>query len=130
PPPEKKRYTKEHLLLLVFIYYFKDFLSLTDIRAILSPIEERFFQTENPISIDDIYAEAYDLSQEWITNVCRDIMETWHTASNAFEDCPEEDRETLQLFSFICMLSFDIYLKKQVIEQMVDGFSGKDPEEK
>ncbi|MCD7819740.1 MAG: DUF1836 domain-containing protein [Lachnospiraceae bacterium] len=129
PHPDKKRYTKEHLLLLIFIYYFKDFLSLTDIRSILSPIEERFFQTENSISIEDIYAETYELSEEWINNVCHDIMETWHTSSNSFEDYPEEDRESLQIFSFICMLSFDIYLKKQVIEQMLDGLAQPDPPE-
>ncbi|MCC8045174.1 MAG: DUF1836 domain-containing protein [Clostridiales bacterium] len=120
PHPTKKRYTKEHLLLLIFIYYFKDFLPLTDIRMILEPITERFFDAKDSISIDEIYAEAYELSEEWISNICRDIMESWHTASNSFGDCAEEDRETLQFFSFICMLSIDIYLKKQVIEQMID----------
>ncbi|MCD7812839.1 MAG: DUF1836 domain-containing protein [Lachnospiraceae bacterium] len=131
PHPTKKRYSKEHLLLLIFIYYLKDFLPLTDIRAILSPITERFFEADDSISIESIYAEAYELSKEWVNNICRDIMESWHAASNSFEDCPDKDRETLQFFSFICMLSFDIYLKKQVIEQMLDGLetadhSGKD----
>ena len=37
-----------------------------------------------------------------------------------FGSSPEEDREFLQLFSFICLLSFDVYLKKQMIEHMVD----------
>ena len=26
----------------------------------------------------------------------------------------------MQLFSFICMLSFDVYVKKQMIEQIID----------
>ena len=26
PPPEKKRYSKEHVLMLIFIYYFKNIL--------------------------------------------------------------------------------------------------------
>jgi len=126
PHPTKKRYTKEHLLLLIFIYYFKDFLPLADIQTILAPIIDRFFETDNTISIDAIYAEAYELSEEWISNICHDIMESWHAASNSFEDCPEKDRETLQFFSFICMLSIDIYLKKQVIEQMVDRLAADD----
>jgi len=127
PHPTKKKYSKEHLLLLIFIYYLKDFLPLTDIRAILTPITERFFETDDSISIENIYAEAYDLSKEWVNNICRDITESWHTASNSFEDCPAKDRETLQIFSFICMLSFDIYLKKQVIEQMIDGLGTGEP---
>ena len=31
PPPEKKKYTKEHILCLIFIYYFKNILSISDI---------------------------------------------------------------------------------------------------
>ncbi len=123
PHPSNKKYSKEHLLLLIFIYYLKDFLPLTDIQMILTPIINRFFQTDAAISIENVYAEAYELSEEWVNIICHDIMESWHTASNSFEDCPDENRESLQIFSFICMLSFDIYLKKQVIEQMIDGLN-------
>ncbi|MCD8023884.1 MAG: DUF1836 domain-containing protein [Lachnospiraceae bacterium] len=134
PHPVKKRYSKEHLLLLIFIYYLKDFLPLTDIQTILTPIMDRFFQredsqAESSVSIEDIYAEAYELSEEWVNTICREIMESWHAASNSFDDYPGEDRETLQIFSFICMLSFDIYMKKQVIEQMIDGLAGNESSE-
>ncbi len=129
PHPVKKKYTKEHLLLLIYIYYFKDFLSLTDIRTILEPIVEAFFGKDDSVSIDDIYAETYHFSEERVQASCREIMGAWHTASNAFEDSPDEERETLQIFSFICMLSFDIYLKKQVIIKLLDGLFCPDPQE-
>ena len=35
PPPEKKRYSREHILMLIFIYYFKNILSISDIQTIL-----------------------------------------------------------------------------------------------
>lgn len=121
PPPEKKRYSKEHMLILIFIYYFKGFLPLGDIQAILKPITDRFFNTEEEFSVEDIYAEIYTLGKEQISESIRDIMESYHEAANSFRDCPPENREFLQLFSFICMLSFDIYLKKEVIEKMIDS---------
>ena len=31
-----------------------------------------------------------------------------------------EDAELLRTFSFICMLSYDVYLKKTIIERIVD----------
>ena len=40
PPPVKKKYSKDHLLVLIFIYYFKGFLSISDIQELLQP----FFQ--------------------------------------------------------------------------------------
>ncbi len=41
PPPERKKYSKEHLLTLIFIYYFKNSLSIQDIQSILAPITDR-----------------------------------------------------------------------------------------
>ena len=37
PPPEKKRYSREHILMLIFIYYFKNILSISDIQTLLTP---------------------------------------------------------------------------------------------
>ena len=42
PSPEKKRYSREHLLLLIFIYYFKNILSINDIQTLLGPIRKIF----------------------------------------------------------------------------------------
>lgn len=121
PPPVKKRYTKEHMLVLIFIYYFKSFLPLGDIESILNPMTDRFFNSEEKFRIQDIYKEIYTLGRDQTAETLRDIMDKFHTASHSFEDCPQESREFLQLFSFICMLSFDIYLKKSMIEKMIDA---------
>lgn len=127
PPPEKKRYTREHMLVLIFIYYFKGFLPLNDIQAILGPLTDRFFNTDKSYNIQDIYEEIYSLGREQINETIRSVMEGYHTASHSFEDAPEDDRDFLQLFSFICLLSFDIYLKKEVIEKMIDALNPPDP---
>ena len=39
PSPVKKRYSKEHLLVLIFIYYFKNILSINDIQTLLNPMK-------------------------------------------------------------------------------------------
>lgn len=120
PPPEKKRYTQEHMLVLLFIYYMKSFLPLTDIQTILNPITDRFFNSGTEFSIKEVYSEIYQKGIEQIPNTCQEILNSYHKASNSFKDSPEEDQEFLQLFAFICMLGFDIYEKKQVIERMID----------
>ena len=55
PPPLKKKYSKEHLLVLVFIYYFKSILSITDIQALLKPITDTYFSSSENLSLEDIY---------------------------------------------------------------------------
>ena len=36
PPPDRKKYSKDHILTLLFIYYFKSILSISDIQNILT----------------------------------------------------------------------------------------------
>ena len=38
----------------------------------------------------------------------------------AFMNAPEEDREMLRRFNVICQLSADIYLRKLLIEKLLD----------
>ena len=33
---------------------------------------------------------------------------------------PEENKDFLKLFSFICFLSFDVYMKKMMIQKLID----------
>ena len=50
PPPVKKKYSKEHLLSLIFIYYLKNIVSINDIHTILEPITEKYFDASRSSS--------------------------------------------------------------------------------
>ena len=54
PAPIKKKYSKEHLLLLTFIYYFKNIMSMKDIETLLKPITEKYFHSDNNMNIAHI----------------------------------------------------------------------------
>ena len=57
PSPEKKRYSKDHLLMLIFIYYFKNILSITDIQKLLGPITAKYFKGEPGKDMTYVYNE-------------------------------------------------------------------------
>jgi len=120
PPPNKKKYTKEHLMLLTFIYYFKGILSIKDIEALLSPITERYFNTDSDLDITRIYDEVCAHDKERTTILQDDIRAMFQASSETFSDVASEDKEFLQFFSLICMLSLDVYVKKMLIEKMID----------
>ena len=50
-----------------------------------------------------------------------EMKEVYARAMDSFTDAPEEDRTYLQLFSLVCSLSFDVYVKKQMIEKLIDS---------
>ena len=121
PPPLKKKYSKDHLILLLFIYYLKDFLSISDIDAILGPLEEACFDNQEGLTMSDIYAEAFSLIKDQTGNITRDLLRRWKLSEKTFQDAEGDRADFLHLFSFICLLSFDVYIKKKMIETAVDA---------
>ncbi len=125
PPPEKKKYSREHVLTLLFIYYFKNILSISDIQSILNPITDRYFGSKEGYNMQDIYNEVFALEQEESQKLLKDLGKKYVIANNTFNDFPEEDQELLHAFSFICQLSYDVYIKKMIIEKLIDDLNRK-----
>ena len=71
-------------------------------------------------NLENIYSEVFRLEKTEVLTLQKDITKKYQTSQQTFQDVPEEDRADLQHFAFICMLSFDVYVKKQLIEKMID----------
>lgn len=120
PPPVKKKYSREHILVLIFIYYYKGILSINDIQTLLGPVTEKFFNTDEGFDIQSVYDEVFQVGYGQIDALKAQVMSEYERAGQTFDDAPEDSREFLKLFSFICFLSFDVYMKKQLIEKLID----------
>ena len=120
PSPEKKRYTREHMLMLIFIYYFKNILSINDIQSLLGPLTDRYFRSENDMNLTDIYNEVFSMEKGELDALKKELTERYDIAQGTFENAPKEDQDFLKLFSFICLLSFEVYIMKMLIEKMID----------
>ena len=133
PPPEKKKYSKEHVLTLIFIYYFKSLLSFRDIEELFRPITAKHFTShDSSLSLEDIYREVFTLEEGEMSSIKADISSKFEKAMDTFKDVSVEDsdRDYLQLFSFICELSFDVYMKMQMIEKLTDQLRAERPDPK
>lgn len=125
PPPEKKKYSKEHVLTLLFIYYFKNLLSINDIQSILHPLTEHYFGNKDGFTMEDVYNEVFRLETEESKKLLKDLGKKYAIANQTFSDFPKEDQSFLQKFSFICLLSYDVYIKKMMIESVIDEINAE-----
>lgn len=126
PPPVKKKYSREHVLILIFIYYFKNILSIRDIETILRPLTEKYFSGENSMDLSSVYEEVCQMEKERIEPLQDAVKAAWEKSLSSFPEIPEGDeRDEMKLFAFICNLSFDVYLKKMMIEKIIDELSSK-----
>ncbi|MCR5674479.1 MAG: DUF1836 domain-containing protein [Lachnospiraceae bacterium] len=132
PPPVRKKYSKDHMILLIFIYYYKNILSINDIQTLLGPLKDRFHTSDTePLTLSDIYTEICALDNSLLEEEKTNIREKMEMAEKAFADAPEELRDRMCRFAFISMLSYDVYIKKLLIEKLIDGFGeGRSDEEK
>ncbi len=126
PSPNKKKYSKEHILLLIFIYYFKNILSISDIQSIFNPLTEKYYGGKSDIGLEAIYKEVFSYEKDQIDTLLKDVIKKYNKSRETFSNVEDqEDKDFLNTFSFICMLSFDVYVKKQMIEQLIDDTLNK-----
>ncbi|MCR5784051.1 MAG: DUF1836 domain-containing protein [Eubacterium sp.] len=118
PSPDKKKYSPEHLQVLIFIYYLKSFMSISDVQSLLSPILDKHFKSEDNADVSDVYKEIVEMCKTQIPGLKSDLETKIETAFSGFDE--ENDADSLKMFAFLCMLSFDIFKKKQLIEKILD----------
>lgn len=92
-------------------------------------IEEGYFEKEG-IRLELVcgfgaVVEVCSMEKAEVEPLMDDMKETYARAMGSFAGVPEEDRTYLQLFSLICSLSFDVYIKKLIIEKLIDSMTDK-----
>ena len=123
PPPINKKYTKEHMFLLIFIYYFKNILTISDIQSIFNPLTQRFYGGKSDIGLEKIYEEIFKIENDLTEALTKDMIRKMAKAKESFNFVRNEnDKDFLTLFAFICMLCFDVYMRKHVVEQLIDNY--------
>ena len=60
------------------------------------------------------------MEQNQIRYLEKDLLRRFKSAGEIFQNADPEDKDFLHQFSFICLLSFDVYMKKMIIENMID----------
>ena len=138
-PPVKKKYGRDHILLLMVIFYMKNFLAIDDIRRIVEPVSEKYARPttksaeqlqsrKHRYSLSDVYTEVFEYVSRNVERFPEEVGKILDETDRAFESAPEEDRELLRRFNVICQLSTDIYLRKLLIEKLLDETPGtQDP---
>jgi len=121
PPPNKKRYSKEHIILLIYIYYFKNVVTISDIQVVLKPLIENYYdKSDSSYSLEDVYSTLYKLEKSQYKNTEMSITKTLELIEQGFEN---KDDEYLKKLTFLALLGYDIYLKKKFMENIIDDMA-------
>ena len=121
PPPKNKRYSKEHIILLIYIYYLKNVLPIGDIQKILTPMTLHFGNAEK---MAEIYNDIYELEKSQYFNI---EASTAKAAALVEKRFPQSEDAYLNKMAFIYLLGYDMFSKKRLIENLIDELPDEDP---
>ncbi|MBQ9157669.1 MAG: DUF1836 domain-containing protein [Eubacterium sp.] len=134
PPSVKKKYSKEHLFMLIFIYHLKSMLSISDIQTLLEPVSDSYFSEKegDKLNLKEIYDRITRMSADRHPDIEADIQKVLDQTDASFDDyaLTREAADYLDAFSFIYQLCYDIYVRKQLIEKFIDHYREEHPSRK
>ncbi len=125
PAPINKKYTQDHIILLIYIYYLKSILSIGDIQTMLKPLTELCADPNNPLDMGTIYTDIFSNYQEESYRLMKDLTHKLDIAKHFHTELEGKQKEDLQKFAYLGLLGYDIYMKKQLMETIIDDIAAQ-----
>lgn len=122
PPTDKKKYNSEHMILLLFVYYFKQILSIGDIKSLLDSLKDTLLKDSPLISINEFYDTIINTQLEHFDSFAKQVNYTMDVSKNLFNNLEQEDSEVLSLFAAAYLLSIQASAQKHMIIQLIDNY--------
>lgn len=128
-PPIKKKYSKEHIILLVLIYHLKQVLSINEIHTVLFPIIQKNMSktSEGNHKLHSLYEEFIKIQKEEMGA----FEESFSKKINAlFDKIDGEDKDSYSelfmiLMNLIVSSSIQKHFAQKLIRQFPDIFAQK-----
>ena len=120
PPPIKKKYSKEHLMLLILTYHLKQILSISNIHTLLSPISEKYnAEKTESVSIDTLYKTFLDIQLNEYNNFSKNILTKIDELEKQIQPI-DKDMNILIFYTIIFYLIIQSSLQKKLAEDLID----------
>lgn len=118
PPPEKKKYSKDHIILLTMIFYLKNIISISDIDTALSPLIEEYFHDEKD-SLEGIFKMFIQYMKD--TDDSPAILSKYEKSKEYFSNFENDNKDYLQTLTLIATLTYECLARKMIIEKLIDS---------
>lgn len=125
-PPKKKKYSKQHMILIILTYYLKQIISINDIHDLFSPLVQSINSGENhDKDLEYIYNtfleieknETERFNHEFQENFIKDINQKSEQDGNF-----EENKDISKLIMIVISLVLKANIQKRMAEKIIDEF--------
>lgn len=127
-PPKKKKYSRQHMILIILTYYLKQVLSIGDIQNLFSPIVKAINSGEShEKKLEYMYNKFLEIEKNEVEKFNKDfeniLNEEVEEEKNKNENSDEDINE---LITTVIMLIVKANIQKRMAEKIIDEFFKKD----
>lgn len=121
---KNKKYTKQHIILLILTYNLKQMLSINDIHDFFAPIlKDVILKDENCNILDGIYSSFLEMKTEEMDSFKKNIFSKINLINEKdFSTKDKSDNELIKLMLLVLMLNNEATLLKRMSEKLIDTY--------
>ena len=124
-PAKNKKYTNEHMILLMLIYNLKQTISINDINTIFDSIIDIKAPKGTSNSLENLYNNFLDIKEVQNQNFENDIDSDSEFIKGRIKEMGKVDGELIELILMVLLLINKANMQKRMAEKLIDSFLKK-----
>ncbi|MGV8982243.1 DUF1836 domain-containing protein [Clostridium sp.] len=124
-PAKNKKYTNEHMILLMLIYNLKQTISLSDINTIFDALIDVKDAKDTSLSLGDLYNNFIDIKEIQNQNFSSDIDTDTTFIKERIKEMGKVDGELIEVILLVLLLINKANMQKRMAEKLIDNFLKK-----
>jgi len=121
-PAKNKKYSNEHMILLMLIYNLKQTISISDINTVFDSITN---VKDTSLSLENLYNNFLDIKEVQNQNFVCDIDKDTQFIKDRIEEMGKADGELIETILMVLLLTNKANMQKRMAEKLIDNFLNK-----
>lgn len=122
-PSKNKRYNRQHMILLILIYYSKQILSINDINYLFSPLFKNMESSKNGMDyLGSLYNGFLQVKEDGSEDLKKVLAQKLKIIDEKAEEFSGEAKETTRILLTVLMLVANAAIQKRIAEKLIDDY--------
>lgn len=122
-PSKNKRYNRQHMLLLILIYYLKQILSINDVNTLFAPLFKNMSSSKDGADyLGSLYNGFLQIKDDSTKDLKEILSQKLKLIDDKAEEISGESKETSRILLTVLMLVATASIQKRIAEKIIDDY--------
>lgn len=122
-PSKNKRYNKQHMILLILIYYLKQILSINDINLLFAPMFKNITSSADGANyLENLYNAFIEVKENGADDLQKILSQKFDLIEEKTEKLPLESKEISKVLLTVLTLVATAAIQKRIAEKIIDDY--------